>query len=358
MDGHNNPFFSRVYEKSRRKPIFYLAVGGIFKIWCMEFTVSIPATSANIGPGFDVWGIAFGLRNRFTAVFSEQIPQIQRICNLEFIPGELVLQTTAKNDAINLENNDNNLICKSYFSLFEKAGFPPEKVFVKVHVEIPLERGLGSSSTAILAGMIIANEIMRKKHSFVYTMDDIFQFASTYEGHPDNIGPALYGGWINSMKINGKYVRMQIPLKAPVKIMGIIPHRPLLTSKAREVVPASLSMEDVTFHTSRTGALGYLLSRPEWNASEAELFRVAMDDVIHQNQRADYIPGMKETFRYWKDNGAYGAYLSGAGTTLLGFWPMDMDEKKLDLSRKMKEMGVDATGFFPRIDGEGAILEI
>lgn len=323
----------------------------------MEFTVSIPATSANMGPGYDIWGLALNMRNHFHVIYHEDM-QKSHGCSVKFNIGDLPGSRAKENASARLNNPTDNLICQSYYKILQYKKLEPLPVHIQAKVNIPLARGLGSSSTAILGGMVIANEIMSKVYGHRFSMDEIFQFASDQEGHPDNIAAALFGGWINSIKKDDYYHWIQIPMKAPVKLIGVIPHQEFTTAEAREVVPESLKMSEVTFHTSRTCALSYLLSKPEWTSKDLEIFKISMDDKIHQNQRSAFIPGMNETFEYWKESGSYGVYLSGAGTTMLGFWPQNTDPQKIDVGKIFRERNIEVTEFVPTIDHEGLILEL
>lgn len=321
----------------------------------MPIRVSVPATSANLGPGYDVWGIALSLRNTFTGNRREGSGPL---CTLDFKFSDLV-QTTARDSLTGIPQDDNNLVSRAYRHIFEKAGREPVPIHVSCEVNIPIERGLGASSTAILAGMVLANEMLREIWHEAYTVEQLFDFATDIEGHPDNIAPALYGGWVLSVwdEVVNRYKTFQLSLKPPIKIAGIVPHLTLNTEKARSVIADNFPMEVLIAQSARTALLAHLLSLTHWSDHEKENFHLALEDRVHQPQRAAFIPGMFETFVAWRKRGCYGAFLSGAGTTLLGFWDRDMDLANLDLGYELAQRQVASTPLLLEIDRSGLIIE-
>ncbi len=322
----------------------------------MQVTVSIPATSANIGPGFDVWGMALRLRNEFTARFRSNTGS--SLCRVTWDIISIAADLESQEGKSVLPATDDNLVCQSYRNLMQEAGVTPIPLDLHITIRIPLERGLGSSSTAILAGKTIANEALREFYERPYSMDELFNIAVKAEGHPDNLAPALFGGWILSLldANTGSYYPFSLPVRAPVLIAGVIPAIKLSTEKARQVIAKEYSFDTLIFQQSRTALLPHLLSLPEWTTADKEGFRLAMEEKIHQERRATFIPGMRETFAYWKSLGAYGSYLSGAGTTLLAFWPKDADPLSLHLAAEFSSRNIDAIPFRADIDREGLTI--
>lgn len=320
----------------------------------MRIRVSVPATSANLGPGYDVWGIALNLKN----VFSAEVVKDQRnLCEFSFNYSELVEKTSEKK--ISIPNNENNLFAQGYKIIFEKCLHKPLPVKVHCEINIPPERGLGASSTAILAGMVVANEVIRENYGEAYSLEQIFDFASEIEGHPDNIAPALFGGWILSVRNpdSQRYQIFRLPFLAPVSIAGIIPHITLNTQKARSVVRENLPLDKVIAHGSRMALLVYLLGKKELSHEEKQNFYLAFEDEIHQKARANFIPGMYETFSYWRSLGCYGAFLSGAGTTLLGLWDGQFNFSEVDLAKELVAKKILATPIFLKLDPHGILIE-
>lgn len=314
----------------------------------MTIKVSVPATSANLGPGFDIWAVALNVRNDFLAKPAKQT-SVQFRAEGYAAGGQLP----------KLSSGADNLLVKCYNHVFEKAGLEPIPADIECVLRIPVERGLGSSSTAILGGMFLGNEMMREHKAKAYSPEMLFRFALEYESHPDNLAAALYGGWALCLhsETDGQAETINLPFRAPVKIAGIIPELTLETTRAREVVSESLNLNEISFQLSRTALLVHLLEKPDWGETEKKLMQKALQDRIHQNQRAKLIPGMLETFADWAKNGAYGSYLSGAGSTLLAFWPPEHDTSGAEMGKVLKDKGLKYQVFSAAVDHEGTTVE-
>ena len=321
----------------------------------MKLKISVPATTANIGPGFDIWGIALNLRNEFICDVLGDKSDMQMTIEAD----DLVKKTSANDPAQTLAKQSDNLIEQCYKRLFELKDMEAPGIHIHAKLGIPLSRGLGSSSTAVLAGLTLANEIIRKRTGQAFSIDEIFQFACDIEKHPDNVAPALYGGFQLSVKDerDQNYKAITIPVAAPIQLAGIIPHITLSTEEARKVVVQDHSLSTVTYQSARTGLISYLLSTSEWTESEVEFFKIAMNDRVHQNARAALIPGLTDTLKAWVEAGAYGAYLSGAGTTILSFWQDDIQINPEVLQCPFTNSGIAATNIFPKVDKLGLVLE-
>lgn len=321
----------------------------------MKFKVSIPATSANIGPGFDLWGVALNLRNEFICQIGEQVTED----SIEVICDPLVTQTSPNHDQSSLEDPRTNLLFTSYHKLMEIAQREAPAIHIRAKIAIPLARGLGSSSTAILGGVIIANEILRKVYQSARSLDELFAEAVKMEGHPDNIAPALYGGFILSIydEKEERYLPISLPWRAPVIMAGVIPHIALSTEEARQVIEPSHELATTAFQSSRTALLVHLLSKTKWAGQDRRLVEFALQDKIHQPARTALVPGMKEAFADWKNQGSLGCFLSGAGTTLLGLWDKETDPRLLHLSAPFSREKIAVTEIFPKIDHTGLIIE-
>lgn len=329
--------------------------------------ISVPASTANLGPGFDIWGIALDLRNEFICTKANRSDGSIR---LNFFAGDSKAVTS---QALPKKVEPDNLFIKAYGYLMKKAGQALVAYDVQVMVNVPFSRGLGSSSTAILAGLTLANETLRREHQMAYRIEQILDFALEFEPHPDNITAALYGGW-NLCLPNGtgaalgsgghdgpndhgpSYMHLPMKVRAPVKIAGVIPDLKLETRDSRQLIPVTVSRADLTFQTSRVAALVSLLNRDTLTSADATAFRTAMEDRMHTSQRAHLIPGMFEIFEDWYRDGALGCFLSGAGSTLLGFWPVTTDIAALDLSRRLRELKIPAAQREFQIDQNGLMV--
>lgn len=323
--------------------------------------ISVPASTANLGPGFDIWGIALDLRNEFIC---DKVNRSDGSIRLSFFAGQAGIVTSS---TLPKKVEPDNLFVKAYQYLIKKAGQKPVAYDVQVMVNVPFSRGLGSSSTAILAGLTLANETLRREHQMAYRIEQILDFALEFEPHPDNLTAALYGGWNLCLPSNSvtndadkdtgpSYTHLPLKVRAPVKIAGIIPDLKLETRDSRQLIPVSVSRADLTFQTSRVAALVQLLNDETLSPAKAPAFRAAMEDRMHTSQRAHLIPGMFEIFEDWYREGAYGCFLSGAGSTLLGFWPATLDTATLDLGRRLREKKVPSTQREFQIDHNGLMV--
>ncbi len=186
--------------------------------------------------------------------------------------------------------------------------------------KIPLSRGLGSSSTAIVAGLVAANAMTGN----TLTKDELVSMATEIEGHPDNVAPAILGGFtISYMEDKLAHAFSFIPVKK-FKLVAVVPAMPLATSKARAAIPIQVPHCDAVFNASRTALLiGALMS------GEYDYLPAALEDKLHQPYRTALIPGMQEAFVIAKAKGAYNAIISGAGSTLMAYAPMTSNTEEI-----------------------------
>jgi homoserine kinase len=268
-----------------------------------KVTVQVPATSANLGPGFDILGIALHWFN--DVAFEGQ----------QFINGT---HKSVRSLAIDIEGegadllprNDSNLVAKAACKVFEKAKRWPTLLHIRLTNRIPLSRGLGSSAAATLGGMAAANALIGKP----LKGDEILEMAVHMEGHPDNIVPAFVGGLCVSGLFSHK--TWYYKLKTPVGLRAVVcsPAKPLATSHARRVLPSQIPFNAAVFTASRVAFLLGALTQKKY-----EWLGQAQEDVLHQPARAKLIPGLMDAIREAKKAGAYGAALSGAGSSVMAF---------------------------------------
>ncbi len=248
--------------------------------------VIVPCTSANLGSGFDVLGLALSMYAEF-----------------EF---EL-------NDATWIEGCDaqyaseDNLIIKSFNAVYQKMNQQAPKLHCIIHSPIPLARGLGSSSACICAGVLAANFFLNKP----YTLDECFQIASDLEGHPDNVAPCLYGSLMASTKKDGTWIAAPLEISDQLKFYACIPDFELSTKKSREVLPAQVNHSDAVLNLSR---LAFLIQGLK--TANQEFLSLGFMDLLHQPYRFPLIQNSKELLTWCKTKG-YACYLSGAGPTLM-----------------------------------------
>ncbi|MEO0771280.1 MAG: homoserine kinase [Cyanobacteria bacterium J06649_4] len=269
-------------------------------------TVTVPATTANIGPGFDCLGAAFSLYNRFH--FTPFTP----LSDSE--PFQISVEG-AESSRVN--TGATNLVYRAYLKCFEQIGQAPLPVHIKINLGVPLSRGLGSSSTAIVGGLVGANALMGSP------MDDaaLAALANEMEGHPDNVVPALLGGARLAAMANGRLQICDLPWHESVVPVVIIPEFELSTADARRVLPGRYSRADAIFNAAHMGLLlrGIATGNGDWISG-------GMCDRIHQPYRKKLIPGYDDIKRAAMQAGAWGLVISGAGPTLLALSPLDTAE--------------------------------
>ena len=261
--------------------------------------VRVPATSANLGPGFDALGVACTLYNEMTLTLTHEkgLHIYARGEGAAYIPGD-----------------ERNIVWKSIQYLLQRADRAEEFQGAKIRMNnrIPLSRGLGSSATAIVAGLTAANAIVGSP----FDRQDLLQLATDIEGHPDNVAPAIFGGFTVNTVTNGHVECFSFLPRIFMRFVVMVPDFYLSTKSAREVLPAEVPMKDAIFNVSHAAMMVAALAR----GSEKHLGN-AFEDALHQNYRASLIPGMFDVFAAAKKAGAYGAVLSGAGPCLIAFVP-------------------------------------
>ena len=266
--------------------------------------VRVPATSANMGPGFDTLGIALKLYNDFEFRETEE--------GLKFsgMPKEFC--------------NEKNIIYQAMKHCFDKAGYKIKGLEIsEIKQDVPVSRGLGSSSTCIVGGLVGANEILGKK----FSENELLEMAVEIEGHPDNVAPALLGGMVVAIVDENKTFYDKIDVKNGIKFVSIIPNFRLSTKKARSVLPKEISLKDGVYNVSRAALMVACFSSGKY-----ELLKHACKDAFHQNYRSKLIPGFEEVYNKSYELGALGCYLSGAGPTIM----VIIDEKDERFSNELK----------------------
>lgn len=256
--------------------------------------VQVPATTANLGPGFDTLGMALKLFNI-----------------IEMEESGIGLQIDIEGDgAEQIPRDAANIVYIAAGRVFKAAGYTPKGLRIKIINNIPLARGLGSSASAIVGGLVAANILSGSK----LDEHELMNLAADIEGHPDNVAPALIGGIVVTAQSEGEVKYTKIDPPAKLKCVVAVPDFTLPTKLAREVLPQSVSMGDAIFNIGRTALLVAALIKKDLN-----MLSTAMDDRLHQPYRANLVPGMKKVFAAAKLAGARGIVLSGAGPTLIAF---------------------------------------
>ncbi|MDO4178915.1 MAG: homoserine kinase [Phascolarctobacterium sp.] len=269
-------------------------------------TLRVPATSANCGPGFDTLGLACTYYNEVTYEITED-----RGFKLE-VEGE---------GSEYLKPHGRNLAFLSFFRVWN-AVHDNVRIGLKIIMKnrIPMSRGMGSSSAAIVAGLYAAN-CLCDNH---FSKDELLNMATEIEGHPDNVAPALYGGFTISFMQGDKAHTLKIIPEKPLKFIAVVPDRKLATSLARAALPKEVPHKDAVFNSSHACLLvGALMS------GKYEYIGEALEDKLHQPYRAHLIPGLYDVFAAAKKAGAYNGIISGAGSTIMAYAPIDADHEAI-----------------------------
>ncbi len=257
----------------------------------MQFTVKVPASTSNLGPGFDTLGLALNIYNEYS--FDTNTDKFEYTTNTE----EEVIPKSKE-----------NLVYRAFDYLFRKHRdeTPP----VKIHFErnIPLTGGFGSSSTAIVAGLMAANKILNSP----YNKEQILKIGTQLDGHPDNITPAILGGFMICVYADQKLEYINLPWDEKLSFVAITPDFKLPTAKARAALPAKLNYADAVYNIGHSSLLVAAVA-----AKDTEKLKVAFKDRIHQAYRASLVPGMQYVLDAGLEAGAVGTMLSGAGSTLI-----------------------------------------
>jgi homoserine kinase len=294
-------------------------------------TVTVPATTANLGPGFDCIGAALSLYNCF------------QFSRLEASATEKLKITVIGEEASKVKTDDSNLAYQAFVKLYDRLNQSPPPVALHIDMQVPLARGLGSSATAIVGGLVGANELAGKPLSQV----EVMQLAIELEGHPDNVVPALLGGcrlaasntppqpplskggltespplsqggFTESPPLSkggqggGSWQICDIPWHPDIVPVVAIPDFELSTAEARRVLPTDYSRADAIFNAAHLGLLVRALA-----TGDRDWLRCALQDKIHQPYRQSLIKGYESVQQAAMNAGACGMVISGAGPTLL-----------------------------------------
>ena len=253
--------------------------------------VKVPATSANMGAGFDTMGIALGMYNIIKVKEIESGLKIVNLNSREFIPV-----------------NETNLIYRAVVRAFDEVGYSKRGIKIVQNSHIPVTRGLGSSSACIVGGLLAGNAISGHK----LTYDRILELAVVMEGHPDNAVPAMYGGFCVSARDLGKTYFRSFKLPSKFRYAVMIPDFFVATKKSRGLLPEKVSIGDTAHNISRAVWLASSLA-----SGKFDNLRLGVDDRIHQPYRKQYVDGMEEIFEKTYENGSKATFLSGSGPTIL-----------------------------------------
>ena len=255
-------------------------------------TIRVPATTANLGPGFDCLGMALDIWNR-----------------VRFQPGGQPGVSVKGYGAGELSTGTDNLVYQAAQRYLQELGSEGMLFSIACDNGIPLARGLGSSAAAIVGGMLGASALVGEQEP---DMERLLHLAVAMEGHPDNVTAALLGGCQIVVQEGGELVHAAIPIAGELRTVLFIPDAPVSTEEARRVLSDTVSRYDAVYNVGRVALLVNALA-----TGDADSLRVATRDRLHQPAREKLLPWMPLLFRSALDAGALGVFLSGAGPTIL-----------------------------------------
>lgn len=282
----------------------------------MKVTARVPATTANLGPGFDCFGMALPLYNEIT--IEETV-----------MPGtgiEISIISDNKDDLdiMTIPTDKDNIVYKAVELLYNSIGQTPSELKITIKSGIPITRGLGSSAAVIVGGLMAANELLGRPADEAA----LLSIATDIEGHPDNVTPAIVGGTvIASQENDGSVVYRKLNWPDEWKIMVCIPDYELATDIARSVIPKEIPLKDAAFNLRRSAMfVQAVLTKDE------ELMKLALTDKLHQPYRMKLVPGLNEIIDNLKhEEDVIGCVLSGAGPTILVITKGNSQERIKDI---------------------------
>jgi len=299
-------------------------------------TVKVPATIANMGPGFDSFGMAVALHNQFTFALSTKDELI--LNDSQQAHPELVAMAR---DVSN--NSSNQLLWQALDTVYNACGQTRPPIAISMQCKVPMSRGLGSSSTAIIAALVAANSFCNTALS----QNALLELAIQLEHHPDNVAPALLGGVV--LYDTQAY---KLPWPNHWRVLTISPSYPVSTKEARTILPAQVSMADSIFNLRKASLLTYALLQADEKA-----FQKALADRLHQPYRNQLIPEYKALQAGVLEAGAYGFIISGSGPTMACFYPSELKDSLLQtLNGVIKDLRVSFECHSLSVDSLGATV--
>lgn len=288
--------------------------------------VRIPATSANLGPGFDSLGLALEI---FTDV--------------EVTAGDRLRVEHTGEGAGSVPTDEHNLIYQTFARYFAEVGEPVPTVELRVHTEIPLARGLGSSAAAVVAGLFAGDAYRQVIGGPSAGTAALIEMAAAIEGHPDNVCPAIVGGCVVCVRTDeGPLAYFEVPLPEDLDAVVFVPDQLMSTSDARRILPAQVTRADAVYNIGRAALLVGALS-----TGRLEYLRIATQDRLHQPHRQAIFPAMADLFAGALEAGALGVFLSGSGSSILALTQGKAEAVAAGFAGTAQQLGL--AGGSPRI---------
>ena len=287
-----------------------------------KIKIKVPATSANLGSGFDCLGVAFNCYNVF-----------------EFEKLDSGVEFSGCDEKY---ANTDNLSYTAYKAVCDRIKADSSVRITTVDIGVPVSRGLGSSATLIVAGAVAANKL----HGEKLTKNEIFKICTEIEGHPDNIAPALFGGLCASAVTDSVPVMVKYPVSDKIYFTAVVPDFEVLTKEARALIPSMIRREDAIFNMSRVSILPMA-----FEAADFDLIKIATQDRLHERFKRKLFRNVSDVETCAYECGAVSFVISGAGSTCLC-----ISDKKIadELNSKTKKLDNAWTSMNLYVDNEGA----
>lgn len=304
------------------------------------FEVRVPASTSNLGAGFDCFGLALQL---YLTVRATIVSGASEPCRVRIL-GEREGERQA------LPRTADNLIFRAMQLAAEREGLSLPTLRLAVHNELPLGRGLGSSAAAIIAGITLCSLVCERE----ITEQNALRYALEMEGHADNIAPALYGGWVVTCpKPGGDVVAVKRDWPPDIKVIVVSPHAPLNTALARSALPATIELEDAVYNIQRAALFGAALETGAY-----DLLWEAMQDRVHQAYRKPFVRGLSEALATPKQPGLLGLAMSGAGPSVIALAGDHFREIGEAIAERFRLCGTETTTRLLDVDTEGRKMKI
>jgi len=295
----------------------------------VKIKIAVPATSANLGPGFDTLGLALKVYNYL---------------EVDLDTDQTVVEITGSGSAY-LPTDKTNLVYKAAAAVFKTAGKTPPPLRIKQENHIPPASGLGSSAAAVVGGMFAANALLKSP----FSPGELLNLAVEFEGHPDNAAPALLGGLVVSGIDRDQVIWQKVAVKNPPQVVIIAPEYRLKTAESRSMLPREVAFSDAVGNLSR---LAFLLNC--FTAGDYTYLRYGCEDFLHQNYRAELIPGFQAAISACYQAGGLGAALSGAGPCVIAFAKSDAEKVATRMLAAFGEHGIKSRAIITGISDQGA----
>lgn len=307
----------------------------------MKVSVKVPATTANLGPGFDSLGLALPIYNIVT-VEETIMPGTGIEIN--------IIDETKEQDVLSIPTDENNIVYKAIELLYNSIGQTPSELKITIKTNIPIARGLGSSAAVIVGGLMAANELLGRPADEAA----LLSIATEIETHPDNITPAIVGGFVvSSLEEDGSVIYSKMNWPKDWNITVCIPDYELSTSIARSVLPAEVPMKDAIYNLKHTAMLVQAV-----NSHDEKLMKIALNDKLHQPYREKLIPGLKEIKEALKhEENVMGVVISGAGPAILVIsYGNNLDKIRETVSNVWLDLNVKSKILTLQVEENGAYV--